>query len=46
MIDVFGICQCGAVIWVSGNFDTDNTGQVDIDWECELCGSSVELHTE
>lgn len=46
VVDVFGICKCGAVIWVSGDFDIDETGRADVDWECEICGHNVELHTE
>lgn len=45
-INVFGICKCGAVIWVSGNFTVDETGRADSEWECGLCGSNVELYTE
>lgn len=44
--DAFGCCKCGAVIWVSGEFDIDESGNADIEWECEVCGMLVSLHTE
>lgn len=46
MVNVFGTCKCGAIIWISGDFDIDESGRADTDWECELCGSSVELYAE
>jgi len=46
MVEVFGSCKCGALIWVSGEFEFDETGRADIEWECEVCGESVELYAE
>lgn len=44
--DVFGYCKCGSVIWVTGEFDIDENGNADTEWECESCGELVSLHTE
>ena len=46
MVDVFGVCQCGSVIWVSGDFEVDENGNAETEWECETCGEPVSLHTE
>lgn len=46
-VDVVGFCrQCGSVVLLSGDFPVDNSGRVDYDWECENCGSTVELFQE
>lgn len=46
MTDVFGYCKCGAITWVTGEFDIDEDGNADTEWECESCGELVSLHTE
>lgn len=46
MVEVHGACQCGAVFWISGDFVILESGRADSDWECELCGSTVELYIE
>ena len=46
VVDVYGVCKCGAVFWISGNFVIMESGRADSDWECELCGCTVELYAE
>jgi len=46
MIDVFGACKCGSVFWISGEFELDESGCADVEWECEICGESVPLYAE
>lgn len=46
MIDVFGCCKCGSVIWVSGDFKVDENGNAETEWECEVCGEIITLRTE
>lgn len=46
MIDIFGLCKCGSVTWVTGEFDIDKDGNVDVEFECEACGELVRFHTE
>lgn len=46
MVEVHGACQCGAVFWISGDFVILESGRADSDWECEMCGSTVELYIE